>query len=1397
MVNRHKGMESGSAGSGSYKDADQIYCVVLHVVEAINFVGRDASERDREKIVMNAVLNTVQFEVEGTQSSTAETIIFNSNCIWESDMPGIKRLKTDHRPVKITFNACRRSGRTTIGTVLLPVRGLPVVSSPGSHNAPQLKMFWHKLICISSEFRSHKPEVLLMLAIIKKSILHNKDFDHLMQFVDNKSPPTSPLKSAGHSMTSSMLQSQANVYVQSLVQLGLLQVGNDPLIDCDIIEVVLQLKQLKNVNRLVQSQNAGKDTNSVVLVFDFVGNVTSIELKLNESDSYTLNDVLGIRFKTSLKSMRLYFQRIFYLPINMYMNGTAIANYRMDFGDLLPPDSYFSENRKYTCNGSFSFNRFGRMNSAREPKPPSMEYAFSVDMMTVMSRQDWEPAPSTRREVFRELPEDRKECEVSSLSHDTASVGSLNVGTELSASDRSCGSISLPEAGHDSDAPVELLNTTSSSKKFTRLTDGDTFHTESEDGRELGKKFSALVVRESFSSEKQEEEFIAKEHKKIEFLLDDSDVEIAQFNENRKSQNKILKSKDQLQVEIREERKLKVKSMSKKRSALELSLASPRKQIINSQGSKELLRETSKTRTSAPLRRKSSVDDNPLRESPKTRVKVLPPKEKAALEEKRLETPIKECFKTRVNVPKTSLEENKCKIAIEGSSKTEARTPVRAKPSVNNKDVKNPMRGSPKPRFKSPTKGHPILDDKECEELTSLEQFEREEKKLESEAAFASSMKRKIESDIREGSPVPIERKVRKPKQGDKDRHTELQNSSLNVTFDGPSASSSNESYPENVVCKKIAKRLSKREHSEVDVPPEKLIRSRNDIQIKKNRESTTEDSFEQSVEFEIVQPSKKTSSRKKKGRIAKTSREIRKPENSDLETDSQDMDLVQQKRNTKFKQKLPKDLEHFEEIKKTKPFHSDLSLRARWVEVNKVQEKARIETEKFLEENCQVELNSVLYEDQLTLGLSKPLKMKKKSKEQKVIDLDSSYVEERSSPRDPLKEKKRTLPVEEHVLRMKLKSCEEYVSLTDVTSKSAEVIQERVVKKKKLRRVIKDRETGGHLESLQEQVKPVKKKIIKKKSLLVLDNENTDLSEEHFQEQAKKIVKKKPKPNEEQPPEEDSVSTKTISSKKFLTDNTTRKDFKDLEVPDVDQLSKTDSVYQWLLSWRRQQIRIFEEELASKESHYKSQLEKMEHQETRKLIQKEEALQKIPPIDYEAKFNELEQHIARLKTEMEQQVRLFESRSLELRQENQNLSSEKTELKARIAAMEQQIGQLRLQGSDEGDLKKVLEELRSQNRRYLDLAREKDRYKKQLRRCVRRVHALKMAMYERNVDRARDGMEVSAIDLKQILTKDAMDFEREYGQFRHKVVSPRFPLSGMSGSSDFSSLTGNRMSNG
>ncbi|KAH8267614.1 hypothetical protein KR018_005520 [Drosophila ironensis] len=1155
MVKRYKAPQSmmsadnASGGSGSYKDTDQVYCVVLHVVEAINFVGRDAIDRDRDKIVMNAALNTVDFEVEGTQSSTAETIIFNSNCIWECDMAGIKRIKTDHRPVKVTFYACRGGGaeRKTIGTLLLPVRGLPVLSTPGNCNAGQLKMFWHKLICISSEFRSHKPEVLLTLAIIKKSILHTKDFEHLMQFADTKSPPTPPMQSPGHSITSNMLQSQANVYVQSLVQLGLLQVGNNPLVDCDIIEVVLQLKQLKNVSKLVRSLNAGKVPGSVILVFDFVGNVTNIELKLNESDSYVLNDVLGLRFKTSLHSMRLYFQRIFYLPINMYMNGTAIANYRMDFGNLLPPDSFFADNRKYTCNGSFAFNRFGRTDSAREPKPPLMEYSFSVDVKTIFSRQ---------------------------------------------------------ETGTESDPPTSIQSGELAPEAPKFFGDADS-------------------------------------------QLEDSEVEVALFI-NEKFKPDVSKSSNELHADSIQEDISRPKSPYNERS-------SPRK----------------------------------------------------------------------------------------------------TKPAIHSQRPKETMRAPPMAKAKTPRKTQVPLEEPEVlDDLTSLQLFEREEQRLEMEAELEVKLKRKVTAARNDRSPL------RTSKSHDRNsENSDYIESHLNIVYEEHSKTTSLESLP--VVRKKVLKKVSRRE-SCVFADATRAENRAGSAARKTEACQISDGSDDTDV---VVMPKKK--SVKNIGQRA------------DLETVGQsDVNA------------LPK---------RKKKSNADMRLHARWVEVNKVHAQALDETEKFLQETCHAELHEVLYEDQLALGVAKPLKAKKKlpkaqvppnDTESSLVAPDQSQDQEQHFEQEPVRQQKKKKRAPSAQETVELQSSEQYLNTSELSS---DRILEQAIKKKKSR-LEPALEPGALVEDEGEDPprRLVKKKVIRKnvssyqtgplESTESLDPTETQLVKKKI------IVKKKCKVVDAAAAAVEEVGP----VKKTAIRRSGNK-----EQPDCEG----DTVFQRIKSWRSQQIHQFEKELDLRELHYKSELERLEKQEANMLKLTKEAEPEDGPatqrtcVDYEAKFDELEQHIAKLKAEMEQQAHLFESRSLELRQENAQLATEKTELKARIATMEQQIGQLRALGTDEGDIKQVLSELRSQNSRYQDMAREKDRYKKQWRRCAKKFHALKVTMYEQSVDRARDQMNVSVIDLKQILTKDAMEFEREYGEFRHGPPSPRIPFSSFSGSGDFSPPSGKRTS--
>ncbi|KAH8283789.1 hypothetical protein KR054_001380, partial [Drosophila jambulina] len=1301
--------ENGSEG-GISKESDQVYCVVLHVAEAINFVGREASEQ-RDQIVMNAALNTVDFDVEGSHAAANESIVFNSNCIWECDLAGIKRIKTDHRPVKLTFFACRGSGgveRKTIGSLLLPLRGLPVLSTTGSQNGPQLKMIWHKLICISSEFRSQKPEVLLVLAIIKKSILHTKDFDHLMQFPDQNAPPTMPLKSPGHSVTASMLQSQANIYVQSLLQLGLLQVGNDPLIDCDIIEVVLQLKQLRKVNRLVKWLNHGKEPSSVVVMFDFVGNVTNIELKLNDSDSYAVNDVLGLRFKTSLRSMRLYFQRIFYLPFNMYMNGTAIANYRMDFNNLLPPDSHFNDQLEYSSNGSFLFNRIGRQDSARDPKPPLMEYTFTVEIKNKHSPQDKieaEPAPTTASGVIRELPTNRQEAEAISLSHGPHdySVGSLNVGAELSVSGDSRGSLSIQEDEYDFD----LSRTQHKRRKFTRLT-GEELNLESEDEPSLEKKLSKL------EHEELKEDTAARESK------------------NNCRDQKYVRSSSEDNLETR------VPRSSKLQSASEESLLH-KKHKVKAKVSKEFIGESSQE---FELETKRLAEENRLESAKKTRIKSgqNPKHANYQVEEHEFDN-----FSESTSLQQFELEEKR----LAEEERLESAKRNRIKSARSSKVEKH--------------------------EATSLQQFEEEEKGLAEEDKLVSSRKQRINFASNDPLPAPTNQKVRKSKRVSKDAR--VMDPELNEAFIG----SSSECIPETKVRKKIVKKVVKTKlKEEIGLPQDSSVKLRKPepAEITDIREETF-DIPEDSMDNDTSVPEQLPSAREKLSKKAKTLKIVKK------QASVESVENVQSKRKVKSKTLLPEDLSDTSLITRdslgiAKTSKTDLALRARWVEVNKVQSAALAETELFLEETCQTELHEILFEDQLALGLAKPRSPKNN------LDTDIETEVMRQSHID--RERKKKLA--------EFKSSEEYFSFPQSPAKSQEVIDPeikqlpvRVLKKKKAKQTIVEGEPSvAHNESVGEQVvKPNKRKVIRKKSSVVVKNkehsENVESQEELLTVQTKKIIKRS-KPVAEKPLEDDVKVTKKVSARssaKFPRGSQSLDDF------DMDHSADTETVGQRLRSWRRQQIERFEEELARKEEHYKAQLEEMEYQELRILQQNQEdpAEDESQPdysVDYQAKFNELEQHISQLKAEMEQQVLLFESRSLELREENLQLANEKAELKTRIANMEEQITQLRTQGSDEADLKEVIGELKSQNSRYLNVARQKDKYKKQWRRCARRVHILKLAMYEKS---AESHMEASTINLREVLTKDALAFEQEYGPFRRSETSDNTSFTSLSGCGD------------
>ncbi|XP_018797636.1 PREDICTED: uncharacterized protein LOC108974341 isoform X1 [Bactrocera latifrons] len=382
---------SNNAYSASESDAsesaDNTFCIFLHLVEGIGLhrpdgVG-DFTERHKDKVILTASLNGVKFEIEG--HSTETVTIFNSNCIWECELSDIKRMKTDNRPVKLEIFI--KSGKTDtsprrgIGSLLLPIRGVPVIAALKN---VQLKLHWHKLNVLSSEWRQNKPEISLLLVIVKKNLIDNGQFE---VFLGKRKGLLNEGISPKSYETSLMLQSQSNVYVQLLEQVGLIQVGNNPDVDCDIFNVTLTFKQVKNLLKVLEMEkNFHRQTSAFVFHYEFLGSTSQLEMIVNQSDCYAINEKVSLTFKSSLKSLRLYFQRIFFIPISIFVNNTVVGNFRLDFSKLLPEDNYFNTSKTFTKYGTFHFDRINKILSPRMPKP-SVEYIFSMQLVTNFSKK--------------------------------------------------------------------------------------------------------------------------------------------------------------------------------------------------------------------------------------------------------------------------------------------------------------------------------------------------------------------------------------------------------------------------------------------------------------------------------------------------------------------------------------------------------------------------------------------------------------------------------------------------------------------------------------------------------------------------------------------------------------------------------------------------------------------------------------------------------------------------------------------------------------------------------------------------------------------------------------------------------------------------------------------------
>lgn len=161
-------------------------------------------------------------------------------------------MKMENYPIKVEVYSVK-SGEEThkrqlIGHLLFPVRNIPLLPPTKAISA---KSKWYKLIGLTSEWRSQKPELLLSIMITDQEFFL-KTKDALMEATRSEESILVDLNPEFDILTS-----QQGLFIRLLKDEGVLQVGNIDT-DCDVFLAKIQLKQVKYLENVSTDTSRSK-----------------------------------------------------------------------------------------------------------------------------------------------------------------------------------------------------------------------------------------------------------------------------------------------------------------------------------------------------------------------------------------------------------------------------------------------------------------------------------------------------------------------------------------------------------------------------------------------------------------------------------------------------------------------------------------------------------------------------------------------------------------------------------------------------------------------------------------------------------------------------------------------------------------------------------------------------------------------------------------------------------------------------------------------------------------------------------------------------------------------------------------------------------------------------------
>lgn len=279
-----------------------------------------------------------------------------------------------------------------IGYILIPVKNIPTHPLVKAY---QVKPRWHKFIGVNREFRQYHPELLLNIMITEKSFLtanktimhesYNLESGDSITFEENPNP--------------CMLTSQKGIFIRLLQEEGLLQVGNIDT-ECDIFVVKILIKHVKFLDSITAENDEDKLNKDFHINYLLLGNSyhRTIEKKFNRT--LLISEKISINFRSSLKSLKDYFDQVFYIPIEIYQSSHKVGVTEIRLKNHIPTTDLNEFIEKYPKHFEMEGTANIKLPANAKDNKPIIEYKFLVHYEATKKLHQAELLETYKKQVY-------------------------------------------------------------------------------------------------------------------------------------------------------------------------------------------------------------------------------------------------------------------------------------------------------------------------------------------------------------------------------------------------------------------------------------------------------------------------------------------------------------------------------------------------------------------------------------------------------------------------------------------------------------------------------------------------------------------------------------------------------------------------------------------------------------------------------------------------------------------------------------------------------------------------------------------------------------------------------------------------------------------------------------